>query len=311
MQIDFFIASRDPFFLKGEAMNILIKVLLLLYVSCFSYAMTDDTNDQVQAETLNYSCGSKTMQGIPFSYCYRNAEATNNDDIIYFFHGLNGSAKTWFTQWVGTLMVQYVWQSKGYRPRIVSVSFGKEWLLVDNKKHNLLTLFSNQVMPFIEKKMGGLRRGQRHLIGQSMGGFSAAQIALKKPGLFSRVALLCPSITTIGPYASKREVDDYIYRTAAWPWMVRKMLLISRNIFSDKADWDKHDPLILLKRYRYTTKSKFYVSTGMWDGYGFQEGSSVFSRIAKARAFDTQWIPVPGIHCNFNRLRTANFIMGD
>lgn len=291
-------------------MNILTKILLLLYVSASVFAQTTP-EDEIQEEKKNYSCASDTAQGVPFNYCYRNADATNNDDIIYFFHGLDGSAESWFTQCLGTLMVQKWWQLKGYKPRIVTISFGKQWLLVNNERFPLLPLFTNSIMPFLENKIGGLRQGHRHLIGESMGGFNAVEVALKKPGLFSRVALLCPAIPTIGPFSSPQEIENYIDRTGADRSLVQRMLKISQAVFVNNADWERHNPLTLIKKYHSSKRSKFLVSTGLWDNYGFQEGSAVFSRLANANSFYSIWIPVPGGHCNFNRYSTANFIMGD
>lgn len=159
--------------------------------------------------------------------------------------------------------------------------------------------------------MGGLQGGRRHLIGQSMGGFSAAEVALRNPGMFSRVALLCPAITTVGPFSSPVEIDDYIQRTGANPRLVKRMLKISRSVFINQKDWENHDPLRLLKKYDSSKRSKFYVSTGLSDGYGFLEGSEEFVDIAKDQSIISKWVPVPGGHCNFGRKATAYFIMGE
>lgn len=288
-----------------------IFLLILLLIPTKVFAQITPTEEEVQIARSSFTCDSEKIEGISFDYCYRNADSTNNKDIVYFFHPLNGSAATWFTQYLGTLMVQQWWQYRDYKPRIVTISFGKHWLLVNNARFPFLRLFTNSIMPFLEKKMGGLGNGHRHLIGESMGGFSAAYLALKKPGLFSRVALLCPAITTIGPFSSNQEIENYIGRTGAFPFFVNKMLRISRSIFINNKDWDNHNPLTLLKKYNGSNKTKFYVSTGIWDNYGFQEGSEAFYRLARSHSFFSIWIPVPGWHCNFNRINTANFIMGD
>ncbi|MGZ3769460.1 MAG: alpha/beta hydrolase-fold protein [Bdellovibrio sp.] len=287
---------------------LLVCIFLLIPTSAFS--QTDPSQD-LQTESNRYHCDSKKLESVGFDYCYSDLNTTNSDDIIYFFHPLNGSAETWFTQYVGTLMVQQWWFSKGYRPRVVTVSFGKEWLLVNNERYPFLRVFTNSIMPFLERKLGGLKNGRRKLIGESMGGFSAALLALKKPGLFSRVALLCPAITTISPFSNQGEIGRYIIRTNASPDLVDRMLKISRSIFVNKADFENHNPLTLVKNYRAKKRSKFYVSTGIWDGYGFQEGSEAFTRLARSKYFSSLWIPVPGWHCNFHRINAANFIMGD
>ncbi|WP_415061204.1 alpha/beta hydrolase-fold protein [Bdellovibrio sp.] len=289
-------------------MKTLFVISLLL---CVSVSSQGSFENEVEIEKRNYSCGSENLSGISFRYCYRNAEATTSNDIIYFFHGLGGSEETWFTQCLGTLVIQKWWQFRGYRPRIVAISFGPQWLLVNNKRFPLLPLFTKGIMPFLEKKMGGLQGGRRHLIGQSMGGFSAAEVALRNPGLFSRVALLCPAITTVGPFSSSEEIENYIERTNANPRLVKRMLKISRGVFLNQRDWENHDPLRLLQKYSSAKRSKFYVSTGLSDGYGFLEGSEEFVDIAKDQSIISKWVPVPGGHCNFGRKATAYFIMGE
>lgn len=291
-------------------------LLLLLSVSVSTNATPEEQIEESpnfgEAEVQrSYSCGSDKVQGMPFKYCYRHAEATNNDDIVYFFHGLNGSETTWFTQCLGTGIIQKWWDFKGYKPRIVTISFGPKWLLVNNKRYPLLSALSKGIIPLLEKKMGGLRKGSRHVIGQSMGGFNAAEVALKNPGMFSRVALLCPAISTVSPYSSTQDINNYIFRTGAAKYLVEKMLGISHAIFTDESDWKNHDPLLLLKNYRSSQKSKFFVTIGMNDGYGFQEGALQFYRLAGSHGFLSRWVSTPGGHCNFNRKSTAYFIMGE
>ena len=93
---------------------------------------------------------------------------------------------------------------------------------------------------------------------------------------------------------------------------VNLALNISRQVFENQTDWDNHDPLKLLAKYPAdAVKPKFYVSTGTSDEFGFQEGSAVFVVKALENAYEAQWTPVSGGHCIFDRLGTANFIMGE
>lgn len=288
---------------------------LLLYVSLSVHAQVPEDylyeEDVPEAERGRFYCGTDESQGISYKYCYRDPGSTNSRDIVYFFHGLGGSEKTWHRQVLGTRIIQGVWEVHNYRPRIVSVSFGPQWLLVNNKRFPLIPFFTKVIMPTLEKKMGGLKGGKRHVIGQSMGGFNGAEVSLKNPGVFSRVALLCPAITTIGPYSSQREIDDYVHRTGAQRDLVEKSLRISRSVFLNQKDWDEHDPLKLLRKYPSEKKPRFFVSIGKWDDYGFQEGASAFIRRASDLSYFFTWVPVPGGHCNFKRVGTAKFIMGD
>lgn len=307
-----------------------ILAMSLLFVSNFSlaseiseqdwdnYDVPIDINDRteyfpaddpLEIERKKYVCDSKTLQGVTFDYCYRLIDRSSTKDIVYFFHGLGGAADTWFTQCLGTQMLQKWWSIKGYRPMIVTISFGSQWLLADNSKNKLLPYFRNVAMPFLEKQVGGLQGGRRLLIGQSMGGMNAIEASLKYPGTFQRVALLCPAISSISPFSTSREIQDYISRTRAKPHLVEKMLRISKSVFTDQNDWDRHDPLRLIRGSR--NSPLFYLSIGSRDGYGFQEGSRRFVDIAKSRFFSFIWAPAIGGHCNFERRSSANFIMGE
>ncbi|XGC79375.1 alpha/beta fold hydrolase [Bdellovibrio bacteriovorus] len=291
-------------------MRLISLIVLLLCVSEFSVA-ADLEEDVVTIERSKFTCGNETINKINYRYCLRNPEHTNSKDIIYFFHGLTGDEESWFRMWWGTLIIQKWWEFWGYKPRIATISFGGRWLLNDTKKSKLSTFVSTKVIPSLEKKMGGLQDGQRHAIGQSMGGFNAAHLSLKNPGLFNRVALLCPALSTVSPHASQQEVKNYIRRTRAFPFLVRKMINISREVFPTLQEWKDNDPMYLLKNYKSTKRSKFLVSIGLADSYGFQEGSRQFVQMAQGKSIFSSWLPVPGPHCMFNRRTTAHFIKGD
>lgn len=277
-----------------------LALLFISYTSISSAAFKD------------YSCDTQTLAGIEFQYCLNHPDRTKSKDIVYFLHGLHGSERTFFVQTQGTVLMANHWQRQGYEPTVVTVSFGDVWLLVNNNKFQLLPFFANQIMPFLEQKVGGLQGGRRLLMGQSMGGLNAIEASLQIPGAFSKVALMCPAITTVGPFASRKEIADYIKRTGASPMYVQLALDISRQVFENQADWDNHDPMKLLDKFPANVqKPKFFVSTGTRDEFGFQEGSEIFVLKALEKSYEAQWAPVPGGHCVFDRIATANFIMGE
>lgn len=286
----------------------LVMAILFVALSAVAHAQNNESNSAEPGYTSNYNCDSDTQQGYAYKYCIRNVDRTKNQDIIYFFHGLNGNEETWFTQTFGTGMVERKWHFRGYDPTIITISFGDVWLLVNNHRFPLLPLFKDYMMPFLEGKVGGLGKGRRMIIGQSMGGFNAIEAAMEYPSTFSKVLLMCPAITTVGPFDSQTDIQSYITRTGARPSLVKLMLGISKQVFINDLDWQRHDPLKRIATYK-GPKPAIYVSTGMKDDFGFQEGSEQFATIAKKRGFKSQWVPVPGGHCNFDRRTSANFIM--
>lgn len=255
------------------------------------------------------TCATREISaGYTYEYCIRTGDRSKNEDIVYFFHGLWGNARSWFVAGTRTQLLEKRWAELGYNPTVVTISFGEIWLLVNTEEHPLLSALQNEMMPFLESQVGGIRQGRRHLIGMSMGGFNSAQASLQLPGSFSRVALLCPAITTVGPYSSAQDIERYIQRTKAQRSRVELMLDISRDFFKDQAEWDRHDPLLLLGRYSGAVKPTYLVSTGLQDEFGFQEGSAEFVKQAKAVAMKARWVPVQGGHCAFDRESVARFI---
>ena len=271
------------------------------------------SEDQPQVEfDRSYSCDQANLRGVRFNYCLRKTSRQNTKDIVYYFHGSGGNADQWFRLYFMTMAMQRRWTYQGYDPMVITISFGPDWALIDNDRYKLLSYFKNVAVPFLENKVGGLQKGKRKLIGLSMGGYNAIQVGLREPRMFTRIALLCPAISTIGPYDSDREVNAYIRRTNACPSLVRRMIRISRQIFTDDRDWDEHDPLRMIKKYKSPYKPKFYISIGWRDSFGFYEGAQRFQKTSALRKiFSLQWVPVPGPHCMFDRNTAADFIMED
>ncbi|UYL08267.1 alpha/beta hydrolase-fold protein [Bdellovibrio sp. SKB1291214] len=262
------------------------------------------------AGVLDYSCSEKNFYGTNVKYCINHVDRLRNQDIVYVFHGISASAESWFTK-EDTRAISKLWLKKGYEPTVISISFGPVWMLVENEKYRYLSTLYNQIMPYLEYQLGGLGFGKRMVIGQSMGGFNAAEATLRMPGYFWKALLLCPALTVLGPFATAQEIKEYKERTHAESVLVDSIVKISKQYIVDQNDWDRHDPMKLLASYpQGFMKPLYYVSTGRGDNFGFQEGSQIFANLAKKYGFQAQWAPVFGFHCNFNRQGAADFIRG-
>jgi S-formylglutathione hydrolase FrmB len=145
-------------------------------------------------------------------------------------------------------------------------------------------------------------------MGESMGGFNAAILALKNESLFKRVALLCPGIPTLGPYTPEAEVKAFLDRNKAFvnEGYVRSLIAWARDEFPTQKDWTNHDPLNLVNGLSKASPT-FYVSCGAQDEYGFFEGAEQFTNIARAKGVWTQWVPLKGAHCAIDANTVASF----
>jgi hypothetical protein len=142
-----------------------------------------------------------------------------------------------------------------------------------------------------------------------MGGFNAAVLSLKNPKLFQRVALLCPGISTVGPYTPESDVRTFLDRHQ--PFInenyVRNLISWALAEFPTQQDWMNHNPLHLANTIVKSSPA-YYVSCGTQDEYGFFEGAEQFAQLAQARGASVKWVPLDGAHCAIDANSVAEFI---
>lgn len=255
-------------------------------------------------------CGNAQTEDRAYSWCIHNDPQSTNPHVLYYLHGLGGSEKNW-KNLNAYQQLRGEWKRQGYPlPTVVSVSFGKAWLLTQvprGDRKGLYDLFIQNILPELEKSLPR-PFSKRFLMGESMGGFNSSQLLLKNGSLFTRVALLCPAIPTLSPYASEKEVDEFLQRNQPYvdPYLVGWMRAWGQQEFPTAQDWNQHDPIALSSRL--TPQSpRLYVSCGKRDEFGFFEGSDLFARNAFEQNVRVRWVPLPGEHCVIDPVSVAHF----
>lgn len=267
-----------------------IKNLLLILLCLFaSHARAEVKSD----------CGQSTAGQVPYSWCIYQDSAGQSGDILYYMHGGGGSEKSWeskaekFNQSFRALGVP--------APKVISFSFGENWLLGDvatSEHPALLPLVMNSVFPALEEKAGGLI-GRRLVMGISMGGYNAAELALRAPGLFAKAAPLCAGMLPLSFDATEADVKAFLAKSSPKvdPSYLNAMLEWVRSDFGDAAVWARHDPLALARK-AYASAPSFYVTANWDDLFGFYLGSKAFVEILRSRGASVEWHPVKkGGHC--------------
>lgn len=243
-------------------------------------------------------------------------------DVLYYFHGKDGSEKYWEDPAYYTAQIRQYWQQHQLNPpTVISVSFGPRWLLADKNESpysGLLPLFIGQIMPDIERSFGGVR-GRRMVMGESMGGFNTTQVALKTP-YFERAAILCAPMARVSPFASASEIDRFIMESKAYAYhgdtgkaliqeKVGEMVQIAQAFFPTPQAWSSADPLQLVKAKDAGPKPRLYVAAGFHDAYALYEGNEEFSRRLKKNGYRTDWRPQWGGHCAMDIPSLARFFV--
>lgn len=249
-----------------------------------------------------------------FSYCVDYiSNKIDHSKVIYFFHGIFGSERSWFKSKQFAKMREYMLQTDIAIPPVVTLSFGRTWLVNRYVAHNphsgLYEQITEQVFPFIEGQVLQNKNPTRLGIGMSMGGFNLAQIHLQSPRLFDKIALTCPAMSVQSPHSKRKEIRDFISRNNARKIYVRKALSLSKKYFSSPTDWDNYSPIEYLKRYYiHPTNTRFYISAVVKDEFGFLEGDKALANHLYYLGHNVEWELVKGNHCDINPLSLANFI---
>ncbi len=213
----------------------------------------------------------------------------------------------WFTN-PQLLLLQNKMRAQGLDPWVITVSYGPGWLLTEvPNSWQLFQKTLDEVLPKLEQliKPNGFQK--KYLVGASMGGFNASKVLLKRSSAFQKYMLICPAITSVGPYNTEQEVLDFIHRTGANPAKVAFLLSWGQEEFPTKQDWDNHSPLVLASRP--LPLPAVYISCGSKDEYGFFEASKGLFDLIKSQSERSWWTPIQnGRHCAYDLDDILNFI---
>jgi len=281
-----------------------MKYLILLMLGINSYLAF---SMKTTFDGMDINCGA--IKKVDAHYCIYSTHGSKNPDVIYHLHGLGLNETSWLTIPLYKA-VRATWQFYRYQaPRVVSISFGKSWLVSpkgESPKSGLYEVIMDEVFPFVDRLLPG-PMGKKSLIGMSMGGFNGTQIYIRNPYLFEKVALLCPAMATISPYSSKEEFNDYIIRTGASADKVIMAAELTREYFTEQ-DWERNSPLKVASRTMTRGWGQLYIFAGKRDSFGFYEGDRALFNEGLFFGVPTTWSENEFGHCFFPPVELALFM---
>jgi len=256
---------------------------------------------EMAAPQMHHVCGKEWVQLLSYEWCIDYPENRTNPDVLYYLHGIGRSVHDWRDS-TDNKAIQAQWTKlRTSPPTVITISFGSAWLLSDLGGFLMPALyptFFNEIMPKLERLIGGVH-GRRMLKGESMGGFNASQLYLKSGQAFDRAVLLCPAITTLGPFAPLEQIEQQMVRSrgAINRNLVFAFQFWSFQVFPSPAIWSVHDPLQMV-RHLVSSAKPLYISAGKRDEFGFYEGTVKFASQARARGAKVTWHSSVGGHCS-------------
>ena len=280
----------------------------ILFISNLLFA-SDYVPVPIKGLTMHCFEGNSSKQ---WSYCINKIEGSQSKDIIYYFHGRNGNATWWNDKTYYTGKMHNLWLEKSKDiPTVVSISFGKLWLLTnvnDESQKNFEKIFTEEIIKKVESQLD-FKVSKRMVVGESMGGVNSMMIALKTKTLFHKAASVCAAMPTTSPFSSWKEIYDYVLRSSTSVKRALMMLWFAKKFYPNEKDWQANDPVQLSYKVDSSLKTSIYLSCGEKDEWGCMEGSKIFvDNLSKAKA-DIHWYPRPGGHCDIDHESLAGFLV--
>jgi hypothetical protein len=261
--------------------------------------------------------------GVTGTYCVYPGQGQSNSDIVYFFPRENQNPSIWGDDTSYPQQVRDYWARQELEaPTIVSISVGPTNLLAPKNASPLsggFDVFVQKVIPAIEASLGGLK-GQRIAFGESFGGFSAVQLALRTD-LFDKLAAVCTPMTTdLTPFSTPAQVEAHVRASPVYRFlgagslaMLNKTQQDSLNTlksyFPTLADWQQADPLMLAANA--SSQRHFmavHVEAGYHDTLALYQGNENFVLRLNAHGLQMDWRPQSGGHCDVDIASLADFL---
>ncbi len=256
------------------------------------------------------SCAVDSVAQVSFKYCVTKSSESKSKDILYYFHGGGGDESGWLE-----LSSKFYegWETKGLDvPAVITISFGEIWLLVEKNElptSGLLNLFVAGIAPKLETMVLGAPPAKRFAIGLSMGGFNLTQLLqLGSRGLkFDNVALLCPALIALTPWAPQSEIDRFITKTGADPETVANVVEIGKSFVPNAMVWGEQvDPFENLSKVTKESSPKIILIVNSND-FTFRSGGLEYASRANALKLPLLSMEWPGGHCNIDEAKMTEF----
>jgi hypothetical protein len=269
------------------------------------------------------SCTSERADGVTYHSCIEESDRERNPDILFVL--VSGKATGIPHESHPELKrLHEEWQRTGTpRPTFITVSFSRDeenWTLAQKRLDGVSDLhafFVNVLMARLESqlsqsskpgKTAGLRSGRRFLIGEGAGGFNAAMLLLKNGGLFHKVALLCPHISTLGPFSSEKDITSLVETTKADREHVEQSLTWLRSEFSLPSLWSDHDAFNLATKRLSANSPDLFITAGEDEPHGYGEGARRFAAIAQEKGPKVTTRFVKSAECPSEAVALADFL---
>jgi S-formylglutathione hydrolase FrmB len=205
--------------------------------------------------------------------------------VIYALHGMFENAAFWERRGLAPQYDEFVKTGVAPNAIVVTVDGGNN-LFVNSSKGRYQDLVTRDLVEHIDKTYRTIaRRDGRALLGISMGGYGALNIAFSQPGVFGAVAthsaMLLTEIPTVEAGARGSQMRAFT------------------GVFGEPVDpaiWKADDPLELARTVEASRVGALYFDCGGQDRYGLYTGNEALHKILESRGIAHDFSIAPGDH---------------
>lgn len=205
--------------------------------------------------------------------------------VIYALHGMFESSSFWERRGLEPQYLELVKSGVAPNAIVVTVDGGNN-LFVNSSKGRYQDMVTKDLVEYIDKNYRTIaKREGRALLGISMGGYGALNIAFSQPGVFGAVAthsaMLLTEIPTIEAGARGGQMRAFT------------------GVFGEPVDpaiWKADDPLELAKSVDPKKVPALYFDCGGQDRYGLFKGNEALHAVLDGRKIPNEFAITPGDH---------------
>ncbi|HOL58000.1 MAG TPA: alpha/beta hydrolase-fold protein [Spirochaetota bacterium] len=216
------------------------------------------------------------------------------DDFIIFLHGTARDHTQWLEK--NGFGDQFKEIFKDKHPAFASISVGMSYLIKDNLPFpydvDLEKVFLEKIIPYIRNKLN--KNGNIHLIGHSIGAFSAFNLGFKYPEIFKSVFAISPFLVKDSPFKS-----DFLYHKDAinnnpeWSYFIKYNLMYA---FKDEDDWKMNNPYDLVDSIDSQKTPFIIITEAEKELIGFNENIFYFLEKLNNKGLKYHYYKVKGDH---------------
>lgn len=229
-----------------------MKPKYLFFISIFfqfSLSQITVVEDSLFSQSLNTI--SKFYAVLPDGYSKTQERYVS----VYLLHGFNGDYTNWVKQ---PNLIKYL---KGYEYIVICPDAKNSWYSnsITLQNANYEDLIIKEIIPYVDKKYRTRQsKFSRAIAGLSMGGYGAAKLGLKYPGMFFFAGCISPSIQ----FPAGLEDSAIVARRS------KETIKSVREMFGEKRNesWSANDIFELTEKINPNTAPYFYLSAGSQDG---------------------------------------------